>query len=93
MQPEWYQLFRLGIPIFCMYAFIVPVGIYIVLIQLSNHRKLTESDYRQRYGWVYTRYNIRSWWWFAVVMLRKLSAILVTRVTPSNFGMQRLQKI
>ena len=82
MQPEWYQLFRLSIPIFCMYAFIVPVGIYIVLIQLSNHRKLTESDYRQRYGWVYTRYNIRSWWWFAVIMLRKLSAILVTRVTP-----------
>ena len=71
--PNGINFFQLSIPIFCMYAFIVPVGIYIVLIQLAKHRRLTESDYRQRYGWVYTRYNIRSWWWFAVIMLRKLA--------------------
>ena len=65
-----------------MYAFVVPLGIYIVLIRLAKHKKLAEPEYRSRYGWVYTRYNIRSWWWFAVIMLRKLSAIIVKRATP-----------
>ena len=82
IQPEWWQIFQLSVPIFCMYAFVVPLGIYVVLIQLAKQSKLSEPEYRARYGWVYTRYNIRSWWWFAVIMLRKLSAIIIKRATP-----------
>jgi hypothetical protein len=82
LQPEWLQIFQLSVPIFCMYAFVVPLGIYVVLIQLAKQSKLAEPEYRARYGWVYTRYNIRSWWWFAVIMLRKLSAIVIKRATP-----------
>ncbi len=82
MQPDYVELVTLSIPIFLMYAICVPLGLYITLIWLSRRAKLTEPEYRERFGWVYTRYNIRSWWWFAVIMVRRLSAILIKRIPP-----------
>eukprot|EP00949_MAST-11_sp_MAST-11-sp1_P002377 g2377.t1 len=77
VQTEWNTLLRMSIPIFLMYGVGTPIVLGAVLFRQARLRNLKNPILKVRYGWVYTRFNERSWWFFAVVMMRKLSAVLI----------------
>ena len=70
-------LLSMSIPFFILYGIGTPLIYMVILGKASAKRQLHEETLRTRYGWVYTKFNERCWWFFAVDMIRKLLTVCV----------------
>ena len=73
----YYLLLSLSIPFFVLYGLGTPIMYMVILGKASLKRNLHENTLRTRYGWIYTKFNERCWWFFLVDMIRKLLTVCV----------------
>jgi hypothetical protein len=81
MPREYTTLLLLSIPFMVLYGLGTPMLYGFILGHAALRRNLHDETLRTRYGWIYTKFNERSWWFFLVDMLRKLLTVLIVVLT------------
>jgi hypothetical protein len=85
-------LLTLSVPFFILYGIGTPLMYMVILGKASMKRQLHDDGLRTRYGWVYTKFNERCWWFFLVDMIRKLLTVCVLVLANGNILGNNLMK-
>jgi hypothetical protein len=79
-----------GIPFLILYALGIPLVSLFVMYR-RKHKLHTDSSTVSRFGFLYLGYNKSTWYWEAIVMLRKVSMVMIDVVLgPAGVAVQAL---
>ena len=79
-----------GLPFLILYAAGIPLASLYVIYQ-RKHKLHTDTATVSKFGFLYLGYSANTYYWEAIVMLRKVSMVMIDVVLgPSGVGVQAL---
>ena len=79
-----------GLPFLILYAIGIPLASLYVMFK-RKHKLHTDKATVSKFGFLYLGYSVKTYYWEAIVMLRKVSMVMIDVVLgPSGVGVQAL---